>query len=237
VKLFSALVAAVLLTTIPAPSAQAALDGTTPGTQIYYVGSVQEATSAGTHLCGSVLVESSWVLTAKQCVQGRTAESVNVRVGSRFHASKGDLVPAARIVAHPTADVALIELSKPSSAVPVHVVQGPAPVGAKTKVLGWGQSCPTSGCGGPNAELQQVKARIEPSSACAGETGRLCTTYVNGGGPCFGDEGGPLTNEEGWGLIGLVPSRVPGALNCAQDRPALIDLTVLNDWVHQYVGS
>lgn len=235
-KLLSALV--VLLATIPAPAAQAAIQGTTPGTQIYYVGSVQEVSGTGTprHLCGSVLTEETWVITAKQCVQGRTPESVNVRIGSKHHASGGELVPAARIVPHPTSDVALIQVGKQIPFVPVHVAFRLAPKGEKVKVLGWGQNCPTAGCGGPSAELQQVKAYAESRSACGGEGDRLCTTYANGGGPCFGDEGGPLVTEDGSFLIGLIPGPVPGAQDCTRDRPPLIDLTVLRSWIYQHTG-
>ncbi|MGW6930975.1 S1 family peptidase [Lentzea sp. NPDC054927] len=237
-KLLSALVAMVLLATIPAAPAQAAIQGTTPGTQIYYVGSVQEAagTEPSRHLCGSVVIEETWVLTAKQCVQGRTSESINVRIGSRYHASRGELVSAVRILPHPTSDVALVELSKHVGVVPMHVAEQPLQEGEKGKVLGWGQNCPTAGCGGPSTELQQVKALIEPRSACGGEGDRLCATYANGGGPCFGDEGGPLVTEDGFSLIGLVPSRVAGAQDCAQDRPPLIDLTVLRHWINQHAS-
>ncbi|MFI6094847.1 S1 family peptidase [Lentzea sp. NPDC051213] len=233
-KLFSALAAVVLFAAIPVPSAQAAIMGTSPGTQIYYVGSVQEA--SGTHLCGSVLTQEAWVITAKQCVQGRTPESINIRLGSRYHASKGDVLPVVRIIPHPTSDVALIGLGKPSSVVPVHVAERPEPAGEKGKVLGWGQTCPTAGCGGPTAELQAVQARAESRSACGAEGDRLCTSYPNGGGPCFGDEGGPLVSADGISLFGLVPSRVPGARNCAEDRPPLIDLTVLRGWIDQHTG-
>src|SRR5687768_8122146 len=79
-------------------------------------------------------------------------------------------------------------------------------------------------------------ARIEPRSACGSEGDRLCTTYANGGGPCFGDEGGPLVTEDGFSLIGLVPSRVAGAQECAQDRPPLIELTVLRYWINQHTS-
>lgn len=236
-KRFSTLMAMVLLATIPAPSAQAAILGTAPGTQIYFVGSVQEATGTGAsrHLCGSVLLADSWVITAKQCVQGRTPESIKVRLGSRYHATSGDLVSAARIVPHPTSDVALIQLGEEAGFIPVHVAHDSLPKGGKGKVLGWGQNCPTAGCGGPSAELQGVEARTEPRSACDGEGDRLCTTYPNGGGPCFGDEGGPLvTDGDIRQLIGLVPSRVPGAHDCTQGRPPLIDLTVVRGWIDQH---
>ncbi|WP_170211860.1 S1 family peptidase [Saccharothrix australiensis] len=227
----------MLLATFPAPSARATINGTEPGTQIYYVGSVQEATGpeASRHLCGSVLTEDYWVLTSKQCVQGRTPESVNVRVGSRRHAGDGELISAARIIPHPTSDVALIRLSKPSSAVPVHVAEQPAGTGAEAKTLGWGQTCPTAGCGGPSAELQAVAARTEPRSACGGEGDRLCTTYPNGGGPCFGDEGGPLVSRDGLLLFGLVPSWVPEAHDCTLDRPPVIDLSALRDWIDREI--
>ncbi len=68
------------------PSTRAAINGTTPGTQIYHVGSVQKATGPETsrHLCGSVIIEDYWVLTAKQCNNQQPPATVQhtVNVGS-----------------------------------------------------------------------------------------------------------------------------------------------------------
>jgi secreted trypsin-like serine protease len=237
VKLFSTLVAALVLATVAAPSAQAIM-GPTPGTQIYFVTSVQESVSMGQspHLCGGVLVADTWVLTAKQCVASRTPGSMTVRAGSRNHKTGGELVPAADVVPHPTSDVALVRLSKRVSPTPVAVAEKPSAEGTYATVAGWGQTCPEFRCSGPTDELQEVLSVVGPSSDCT--TGQICTKHPSGGGPCYGDEGGPLAVRHGdtWELIGLVPAWPSVGQSCSQGRSAAIDVTALRDWIIRYTG-
>ncbi|MFI6094948.1 S1 family peptidase [Lentzea sp. NPDC051213] len=237
-KLFATLMAVVLLAAT-APAAHAIMDPT-PGTQIYFVGSVQDTVSMGQspHLCGSALIADSWLITAKRCVEGKGPESFNVRVGSTYYGTRGQLVPAAAIVPHPTSDVALIKLSSRADATPVAIADQPAPPGTDGIVLGWGQNCPEAGCGGPNAHLQQVKGHTEPNSVCGADKDRLCTRYPNNGGPCFGDEGGPMVSgvEGDYRLIGLVPSRSRFGVSCSQGSAALIEVSALREWITKYTG-
>lgn len=238
-KLFSTLVAVLVLGTVAAPSAQAIM-GPTPGTQIYFVTSVQESVSMGQspHLCGGVLVADTWVLTAKQCVASRTPGSMTVRAGSRNHKTGGELVPVADVVPHPTSDVALVQLSRRVSPTPVSVAAEPSPEGTYANVAGWGQTCPDYGCSGPTDELQELRSVIGPRSDCDSANGQICTRHPSGGGPCYGDEGGPLVvpNGDTWELIGLVPSWPSVGQSCTQGRSAMIDVTPLRDWISRYTG-
>lgn len=242
-KLVSALAAVVLLVVTAAPSAQAIMEPT-PGSQIYFVASMQEpfAPRQSPHYCGGVLIAHTWVITAKQCAEGKALESIQVRTGSRYYTGGGALTTVSQVVPHPAFDVALVQLSERGGADPAPIAERPGPVGTWTKVLGWGQTCPASGCGGPVAELQEVFARTEPASACGVEKDRLCAAYPNGGGPCYGDEGGPMIESVGgrWHLVGIVPSTPttsPVAGPCDRGRSSLVDVTVLRDWISQHTGA
>ena len=120
---------------------------------------------------------------------------MTVRAGSRNHKTGGELVPAADVVPHPTSDVALVRLSRRVSPTPVAVAAKPSAEGTYATVAGWGQTCPEFGCSGPTDELQEVLSVVGPPSDCA--TGQICTKHPSGGGPCYGDEGGPLAVRHG----------------------------------------
>lgn len=244
-KLVSALAAMVLLAMTVAPSAQAIVtptpNGPAPGSQIYFVASLQDANPEVTspHYCGGVLIAPNWVITAKWCTEGRKLESIAVRSGSMSRSSGGELVTVSGVVPHPTRDAALVQLSTPVRAAPVVVADAPGPVGTTATVLGWGQTCPSNGCGDLPDELQGVESVTEPDSVCAVGEDRICTRYPHGGGPCFGDEGGPLvTRVDGvWYLTGLVPSPPRFVTNCAQNLTALINVTDLRGWIRQHTGA
>jgi hypothetical protein len=239
VRLLCALAAVVLLATTVSPSAHAIMDPT-PGTQIYFVGSVQDPVSVGQtpHVCGSVLISDWWLITAKRCVEGKAPETVNVRVGSVYHGADGEVVPAAAIVPHPVGDVALVKLSSRAGPTPVAIADQSAPAGTEGIVLGWGQTCREAGCGSMTAQLQKVNGHTAPSSVCGAGGDQLCARYPDGGGPCFGDEGGPMVSrvDGDYRLIGLVPSRSRSATSCAQGAAALIDVTLLRDWINRYIS-
>lgn len=244
-KRLSVLLAAVLLAVTPALSAHAIVrpnsNGPSPGSQIYFVTSLQDNNSVGMspHFCGGVLIAPTWVVTARECAEGRAPETITVRVGSRSLTSGGELATASQIVRHPVNDVALIELSRRVTATPAVIAGEPGPTGTPTMLLGWGQTCPTRGCGGPTPDLAVAYSATEPGPICGVGSNEVCTRYQNGGGPCFGDEGGPLITNEGTDprLIGLVPSRSHFGDECRQGTSALTDLTASHDWIRQHIGG
>ncbi|MEO6085554.1 MAG: trypsin-like serine protease [Umezawaea sp.] len=244
-KRLSLLLAVIVLAVTPALSAHAIVRpnsmGPAPGSQIYYTASLQEKNSVGQspHFCGGVLIAPTWVVTARECTEGRAPETIAVRIGSRSLTSGGELVTVSRVVPHPTDDVALIELSERVAAVPAMIAVEPGSAGTQTMLLGWGQTCPTRGCGGPTPELQVAYSVTEPESACGVGSEQICTKYDGGGGPCFGDEGGPLitNNATDPRLVGLVPSRGRFGDECRQGRSALTDLTAVRDWITQQTGG
>ena len=243
-KLVPVLAAMVLVMTA-APSAQAVVRptpmGPAPGSQIYFVASLQEADSMAfhPHRCGGVLIAPSWIITAKQCTEGRTLDSIAVRTGTPDLSTGGELMTVTSVVPHPTRDAALVGLSSRVDAVAVVIADEPVPVGTGAKVLGWGQTCPTRGCGGPSEKLVELDSVTDRGSSCAVEDGLICTRYSHGGGPCFGDEGGPLITGHGpdaWRLIGLVPAWRPDEADCTDRVPAFVDVTELRDWIRLHAG-
>lgn len=243
-KLFSALAAVVMIVLTAMPSAQAIVvpdKDTTPGTQIYFVASLQmtEPMGRSPHYCGGVLIAPAWVITAKNCTKGRAVESIAVRTGSTDYTDGGQFGTVSRVVPHPARDVALVELDRPVDTAPVAIAAEPGPVGTRTRVLGWGQDCATYNCGGPIQNLQSAGAVIEPNTACGIGEDRICARYGNGGGPCTGDEGGPLVaggDGTAWSLVGLIPGGLAATGTCPQGRSALVDVTSLRDWIALYAG-
>ncbi|HWO67801.1 MAG TPA: trypsin-like serine protease, partial [Umezawaea sp.] len=129
-SLFTAVAVALGLAfaSMGAASAQPVPDsGVTPmivgggnATQVYSFMVSLQSTSGG-HFCGGSLIKANWVVTAKHCVQGRTPASTRARIGTTNRTSGGTLASASRIVVHPSADLALVQLS-------TSVTQAPAKI-------------------------------------------------------------------------------------------------------------
>jgi secreted trypsin-like serine protease len=101
----------------------------------------------GSHFCGGAVITTTWLLTARHCVEGRNASQVQARVGSPKLNQGGQLVTRLnRIVMHPSGDIALVELAEAVSAgAPVSISTISPPVGTPVRILGWGQMCPQPG--------------------------------------------------------------------------------------------
>ncbi len=223
-------------------------DGVTPmivgggnATQVYSFMVSLQSTSGG-HFCGGSLIKANWVVTAKHCVQGRTPASTRARIGTTNRTSGGTLATASRIVLNPSEDLALVQLSTSVTQAPVAISSSSGATGTATRIIGWGQTCPSSsGCGAAPVTLQQLDTSIVADSRCSGIRGstEICTNNTDGNkGACYGDSGGPQIKSVGgtWQLIGA-PSRSGGGSTCATAPSIYVDVPSLRSWISANAGT
>jgi secreted trypsin-like serine protease len=175
----------------------------------------------GEHFCGGALIRSDWVVTAAHCLRGSPVGEMVARIGSIDRTRGGEVSGVVGVLAYPGydgsragGDIALVHLASPVKAKPIQLGVGAQP-GITSRLLGWGQTCPSEGgCGNP-VVLQQLDTQIIASTSCRGIDGsdEFCVDSPGGvSGACYGDSGGPqVTEVDGrWVLLG-VTSRAGGS--------------------------
>ncbi len=213
--------------------------GGSPAPAYSFTGSLQDL--GGNHFCGASVVHPNWAVTARHCVAGTPPASMRLRVGSNNRTSGGVLVNVTSVTTHPTNDLAMIGLSTvPAAYQPVVIAANSGPVGTFTRIMGWGQTCPSpGGCGAP-IQLQQLNTSIVADSSCSGilAATEICTSNPGGtAGACYGDSGGPQvkTVSGAWQLIGAT-SRSGGGSTCAVNPSIYVDVPALRPWIQGVTG-
>jgi secreted trypsin-like serine protease len=226
----------------PAPDGEVSpfIVGGHNATQVYsFMVSLQS--TSGSHFCGGSLIKANWIVTAKHCVQGRTPASTRARIGTTNRTSGGTVATASRIVLNPSEDLALVQLSTSVPQAPIAVAAASGPVNTATRIIGWGQTCPSpGGCGAPTI-LQELDTSIVADSRCGGirASTEICTNNTGGNkGACYGDSGGPQIKAVGgaWQLIGAT-SRSGGGSVCATAPSIYVDVPSLRAWISGVAGS
>ncbi len=189
--------------------------------------------------CTASLIKSNWVVTAKHC-----PNASSVRVGSTNRTSGGVVVSVVQVVNNPTIDVKLFRLASNVSYAPAPIPTSSGATGTATRIIGWGQTCPTRGCGSAPTVARQLDTSIRTDSSCLGINGpyEICTNNTGGvAGACYGDSGGPqvkkISGDTRWYLIGATSRAGNGSSTCATGPSIYGDLTTIRSWINTTVGG
>ncbi|GIE74771.1 serine protease [Actinoplanes philippinensis] len=187
--------------------------------------------------CTGSLIKANWAVTAAHCPTPST-----VRVGSVNRSSGGVVVAVRRAVTHPRIDVKLLELATSVTYAPAPIPTTSGAVGTATRIIGWGQTCPTRGCGSTPTVANQLNTSIVADSRCSGIDAayEICTNNTNGNaGACYGDSGGPQVRQVSgrWALIGVTSRAGNNSSTCATAPSIYGDLPSIRAWVNTQVGG
>ncbi|MEV7626412.1 trypsin-like serine protease [Actinoplanes sp. NPDC089786] len=187
--------------------------------------------------CTASLIKANWVVTAKHC-----PTPGSVRVGSVDRSSGGTVVAVRRAVSNPTIDVKLFELSSSVSYAPAPIPTTSGATGTATRIIGWGQTCPQSGCGSAPRIANELDTSIVADSRCSGINAgyEICTNNTNGNaGACYGDSGGPQVRQISgrWNLIGATSRAGNNNPTCATAPSIYGDLPSIRSWINTQVGG
>jgi snapalysin len=187
--------------------------------------------------CTGSLVKANWVVTARHC-----PTPSSVRVGSVNRTSGGTVVSVNGAVSHSRADVKLLRLSSSVTHAPAPIPTTSGATGTATRIIGWGQTCPTRGCGGAPVVANELDTSIVADSRCVGIDGpvEICTNNTNGNaGACYGDSGGPQVRlvSGRWNLIGATSRSGNGSAVCATGPSIYGDLPSIRSWINTQVGG
>lgn len=214
-------------------------------------------------LCTGTVIAPRLVLTAAHCAEDIQTGVVEPPSGYRivmgavnWSSSSRTVAAVSRVIVYPgfnreamTGDVALLELSSPTSTPPM-ALAGPADgaltaAGTPAIVAGWGDT--RSGQQAPTESLRFAETVIQGSGWCRrnaapfDEASQLCAldppSYSSG--PCEGDSGGPLMVEDpatgGMVEVGITSQ---GPAGCTTTYPSIFTrASLIYSWAQEWASS
>ena len=247
------LIVTALLVAVTKENANAIINGFPVSENRYpwMAGIVKKGSFAGIPLKGGgVLVDDQWILTAAHVVDGETASSIEVWLGteSLVNPAGRSVRNVLQVFIHPDYrvetgyrnDIALLLLEKP------YTLDPPAPlardgddpaVGEEVSVAGWGTVSDENVA--PNNELLQTTLRVFSSTIAESFfPGAIDDTHIAArdeftiSTPCFGDSGGPLIHNDGITerVVGLVSFGGPGCSD-AEVPSICTRVSAFEDWI------
>ncbi|MFD5088863.1 S1 family peptidase [Kitasatospora sp. NPDC058201] len=214
-----------------------------------FMGSIQVN---GGHYCGASLISPEWMVTALHCTYGRSGplqpSALRIRIGSNDHLGGGTLTGVSRIV-RPSddqsmagQDIALLRLSSRVTNTPVPITSTTPPDGSATRLLGWGQTCPQSGCSTSAPRyLKQLDTKVLPDSSCSDmvNSRELCIAGTTSATACYGDSGGPalITRNGRRELAGATSRSGTDSDTCGVGGAIYTDLASWRPWIQEYTGA
>ncbi|MFI6088574.1 serine protease [Streptomyces sp. NPDC051218] len=209
----------------------------------------------GKQVCGATVISGHTLLTAAQCVDGRTASSLSIRYGTVDRETGGQVVKAAELIPHESYDagsldydIAVIrttaDLVRGNGVQPVCLPAAEQKLTGAGRVSGWGATRE----GGESADRLQaadlpLMSDDEATAAYEGYreiTGRMIGAGLPSGGrgPAERDEGSPLVvldDNNNATLAGLYSwargSARPGSPAIFTSAPAL------TGWIKQQIAA
>lgn len=201
-----------------------------------------------THICGGVLVGSTWVLTTASCVVDRT--NLKVLVGSHRLLTNMERVDVSSTVIHEQYsktsginNLALLKLAKSVTAGRVKAISlndATVTSGNPTEFYGWGSL--NYGSAARSNELQTLYQKTLSAADCKAkyqsvlglQEGTICAHIQPGQAACSKDQGGPLVEHSSQKLLGIYDHGV----QCSGKFPdVFVDIATYKTWIETKMAS